>query len=383
MDADRWTPEFLASMRKVADPATDPLIEETLTQGGQPALVELNRYLQTWNAPPPENLAPGVRRYLSAPVEYPSWVDRERLATAQAWFSEWGLLALMSLFLKALPQYFADADACQVFRVMDIFRAESLKRFVVEIAQLTFDVMAPGGLDVDPDPPQPGVAQTQSSGVVALRKLRLHHSIVRRQVLAKSEREGAGWDPAWGSPLNQEDLALAVASYALWTLDGARKLKIEVSAEDEAGGLEAWKVIGFLIGMDDRLQPADPEEARRLMAAIGQRQFRRSEVGIALVRQLLERVEGFLPRFLRGLPAALMRYLMEPYFVDLMAIPRSSRSMRGLLRVLGLFLGEIRIFARLANHLAGRLLAGLKRATGRDGERGAFRIPERQVQRFG
>jgi hypothetical protein len=383
MDADRWTPELLASMREVADPTADSLIEETFAHGGQPALVELNRYLQAWNAPPPEGLAPGVRRYLAAPVEYPAWVDRERLGVAQAWFSEWGLLALMSLFLKALPQYFADADSAQVFRVMDIFRAASLKRFVVEIAQLTFDVMAPGGLDVDPDPPQPGVAQTQSSGVVALKKLRLHHSIVRRQVLAKSEREGDGWDPAWGRPINQEDLALAIASYALWTLDGARKLKVEVSAEEEAGGLEVWKVIGFLIGMDDRLQPADPAEARLLIEAIGRRQFQSSEVGIALVRELLERVEGFLPRFLRGLPVALMRYLMDPYFVDLMAIPRSSRSMRGLLRVLGFFLDEIGLFARFATHLAGRLLAGLRRATGRDGERGEFRLPERQVERFG
>lgn len=383
MAADRWPPEFLDAMRQVADPLTDQLIRETLDlPDGEAALMRLNKYLQTRNALMPADLAPGVRRFLQAPVDL-TWVDGSKLTKARSWFSEWGLIAMLSLFLKALPQYFANADADQVFRIMNIFRKGSLPRFLVEIAQLTFDVMEPGGLDVHPDPPLPGSQQTKADGVFALQKLRLHHSIIRHWTQQKSGLKGEPWDLEWGRPLNQEDLALAVITFSLWTLDGVRKLTIPVNQEEEAGGLEVWKVMGFLIGLDDRLQPATTAEARELIEKIGKRQFRRSQAGIALTRELLDRVEGFLPRWLRGLPVGLMRYLMEPRFVDLLEVPKASAPTRLVLFILGIFIKDVKLYSKAASRLAGRFLHGLQHAKDRDGDRGSFRIPARQVEKYG
>jgi hypothetical protein len=383
MAADRWPPEFLDAMRQVADPATDQLIRETLElPDGEAALVRLNRYLQTRNVRMPADLAPGVRRFLQAPVDL-AWVDWSKLAKARSWFSEWGLLAMLSLFLKALPQYFANADADQVFRIMNIFRKGTLRRFLVEIAQLTFDVMEPGGLDVYPNPPQPGSQQTKADGVFALQKLRLHHSVIRHWTQQKPRLQGAGWDLAWGQPLNQEDLALAVTTFSLWTLDGVRKLTIPVNEAEEEGGLEVWKVMGFLIGLDDRLQPATTAEARELIEKIGKRQFRRSQAGIDLTRELLDRVEGFLPRWLRGFPVGLMRYLMEPRFVGLLEVPKPSALTRLALLLLGIFVKDVKLYFKATSRLAGRFLHGLQRVKDRDGDRGSFRIPARQIEKYG
>jgi len=377
----RWTPEFLESMRQVADPVTDPLIAETLAMGGEKALHELNRYLQSWKAPKPENLAPGVRAFLDAPVVYPPWLDEHKLDVARKWFDEHGLLAILALFMKGLPQYFASANADKVFTLADLFRKATIWRFAIEIAQLIFDVFRPGGLDVHPVPP-PGVRQVKGDAVIALQKLRIHHSYLRHKVLQKAAMEG-GWSSQWGEPINQEDLALAVVAFALWILDGVRKLGCTIDDDLEAAGLEVWNVMGFLLGLDDRLRAATPAAGRELIRLVGERQFRSSQDGTDLVEKLLATAEGFLPRWLSGVPQVLLNYLMDPFFLDLLKVQRPYGLSWIVIRLLGLFAGEVKAFGRTTELVAGRILRGLQTARGRDGDRTSFRVSQRQVEKYG
>jgi len=380
-DDRQWTPQFLESMRQVADPVTDPLIDETLAFGGEEGLRELNRYLQSWKAPKPAKLAPGVRAFLDAPVVYPPWVDDARLDVARKWFDEHGLLAILALFMKGLPQYFANANANPVFRLADLFRKDTIWRFAIEIAQLIFDVFRPGGLSVGPVPP-PGVKQVKGDAVIALQKLRIHHSFLRYKVIQKAALEG-GWNPQWGKPINQEDLALAVVAFALWILDGVRKLGCKIDDPIEAAGLEVWNVMGFLLGVDDRVRAATPADGRELIRLIGERQFRPSQDGTDLVKKLLATAEGFLPSWLSGVPQVLMNYLMDPFFLVLLKVPRPYGLSWIIIHLLGLFMGKVSAFGRTTEMIAGRILHGLQTAKGRDGDRTSFRVPQRQVEKYG
>src|SRR6185295_8562568 len=99
-------------------------------------------------------------------------------------------------FLRSFAQVFANANAARVFYQADIFNPNTLERFIIEAAQLIFDVVLPGSLRVKPE---------KGKGVIAVQKLRLHHSLIRFYLLKSPSVEP--WNSAaWGVPINQEDM---------------------------------------------------------------------------------------------------------------------------------------------------------------------------------
>jgi len=368
MATEQWSNEFLNAMRQVGDPLGDALVEETFTTQGMEGLKRLNKFLQNTNDwPPPDDLAPGVRKFFNAAVHYPPWVDMKQILQADLLFFHHPLQTLLVTFLRSFAQVFANANAARVFYQADIFNPNTLERFIIEAAQLIFDVVLPGSLRVKPE---------KGKGVIAVQKLRLHHSLIRFYLLKSPSVEP--WNSAaWGVPINQEDMTFGVLAFALWNLSGFEKLRLYLTAEEQEATLMLWKVIGFLLGQREDLQPANLAEAERLFALICERQIRPSDQGTSLVRQLLNVIKGFLPWILRGLPVVVMRFLMDPFFVVLLRVPRAWSLAALLIKLLRPAAHEI------TPALAHRLVLGLQaKRKDRDGNPLAFRVPEPVAQRL-
>jgi hypothetical protein len=418
MATERWSNEFLDEMRKKADPVGDALIEDTYRTQGLAGLTLLNEFLQNIGKPPDLNdlkallqntgtaadgkrlkalnallqpgewppspyLTEGVQRFFNDPVEYPDWVDWDRIGEADKLFRQHPFETLLVLFLRSFPQVFANTSAALAFYQMDIFKPGSLKRFMIETAQLIVDVVFP--LNLKPVkypgiPWGPGKFIRNGFGVIALQKLRLHHSLTRFRLHPPEgvPSKGEPWDTATaGEPINQEDMAFGVLAFAIWNLGGFEKLHLELTEEEQEATLMLWKVCGFLLGLEEDLQVANVAEGKQLLKEIVRRQARSSKEGISLVRQLLDVADSFLPPCLHGLPALFARFLMDPVFVVMLKVPRPRGLASKVVRFLGLAAHE------LSPLLARRFVLGLQaERKDREGRPLAFRLPEALAQRL-
>ncbi|WP_089719310.1 hypothetical protein [Candidatus Entotheonella palauensis] len=141
-----WTNDFLNSMRHVTDPDLQPIYNETVANATPEQIRGLNQYLQSDLVPYPPRLDSRIKDFIEKePYDYPAWVDIDAVNRAQEWFSGWGAFTLLTLACKSLPQFFAAANAAQVFYVMNPFAPGTVFRLVVEIVQLLFHSMKPGG----------------------------------------------------------------------------------------------------------------------------------------------------------------------------------------------------------------------------------------------
>jgi hypothetical protein len=107
------------------------------------------------------------------------------------------------------------------------------KRRLNETAQFHLDVMEPGGLEYG------------AHGFSDVRHVRLMHAAVRWLIEHDPRAE---WDPAWGTPINQEDLLETLLTFTEIVFEVFDRTGI-IYTEDEANHyLHAWSVIGFHLG---------------------------------------------------------------------------------------------------------------------------------------
>ena len=106
------------------------------------------------------------------------------------------------------------SDGIVIYRTAQLYT--NPRRRIVETSQMIIDVMQEGGLE-------PG-----GYGVRTAQKVRLMHAGVRHLLLQRD------WNPAWGVPINQEDLAGTLASFSAMVLDGLMKLQTKIQNQKQA-----------------------------------------------------------------------------------------------------------------------------------------------------
>ena len=85
--------------------------------------------------------------------------------------------------------------------------------------------------------------------------------------------------------------------------------------------MHLWNVIGFLLGVDERLLPETGKEALLLEEAIRLRNFKSSAHGISLTKSLVRYFALVDPNFQPKQTMQLMRYLMGDEVAGLLALP--------------------------------------------------------------
>lgn len=222
------------------------------------------------NSDRPDGGWPVELRHLVAITEQlPAWADFGALQRSQRFFSRHRSLIFLCLGLYSLPYCYAAADGARVLYHSRRLRESPGKR-LAETASFVMDVC------------EPGAFEESGKALRSILKVRLMHAMARYQLL----RQSFWRTEEWGKPVNQEDMAGTNLAFSLIVLRGLRKFGIDISAQEAYDVLHCWRVIGFLLGVDQQLLPASVTVALKLEREIRRRQFRSSDEGMALAASL-------------------------------------------------------------------------------------------------
>jgi hypothetical protein len=325
MGAELWTDEFLASMRQVMDPEADAVVKRLFEEGGLDKLKSFHGHILRHDGIPEEGLPPYVIDYLRATSDPPEWTDRDAVAAGQSVLASNGMIAFAILGCAALPECYVDRPGVHVLWLTQNINAHVYRR-IFETAQFVLGVLTPGGLE------------RNGKGIQAAQKVRLMHASVRYLMLAQPDEKLAEgttddisevfrnhqWRTEFGMPINHEDLAYTLQTFAWVGVRGMRSLGCNLTPAQEEGVIHAWNVAGHVMGIRRDLMPANVKEAELLFEKIKSRLAAPSEGGTSMELSLLNLMESQMPGHLTGvrhLPRMLTRYLVGDKTADLLGVP--------------------------------------------------------------
>ncbi len=371
MSRSPWTHKFLDEMREIGDPLADAVVDEIFDGGKVGAVNTLMKTLVRNDGVPTRKLPRAVRDYLDATDDLPPWADAQRICAGERFFELHGPFCVVALACASLPACYAMRRGVQVLSLTARLQTDPVRR-IGETAQMTLHAMSAGGL-------APGGA-----GIRDAQKVRLMHGAVRHLALACDE-----WDPDWGVPINQEDLAFTLLTFSVVVLDSIAKLGRTFSDDDAEAYFHCWNCVGHVLGIEDALIAATIADSRRLWRRITERNWEPCPEGAAMTHALLGAMEHAIPgTVFDGFPAYLLRYLGGDQLADILDVPGHSWTsvLAGPLRLLARgtdAAGDVDpIVAKVAARLSKQLLDGFGWVA-RGGERAPFDIPQQLANCWG
>lgn len=327
-------------MRKVGDKRADDVVEKVFKRD----VNEVNRIMRTLvrnDQPVPKDLPEELRGYLTTSLSLPEWADADKIRLGQQVFDKNGLLITLCLFCASLPSAYADADAVQVLYLTAQLDTDARRR-VMETGQFLIDACTSGGLDPN------------GKGLRAIQHVRLMHAAVRYLIKDRARKHPGMWNPAWGVPINQEDMAATILSFWYVVKDPMRGLGVNLPSDEIDAYLHLWNVIGHLMGVLDKMLADDPTDADALLDAIKRRRFAASPEGQHMTRALLALLDQLTPTqtFDKTIPP-LIRHLIGDKTADLLLVPPLHRRR------------ELEQLARIADWFSTNVLTLIGRATPR------------------
>jgi hypothetical protein len=367
----RWTDELLDAMREVTDPPADQAVQSLFEQGDVDAVNALMNKLVKNDQIVPTDLPQCIQDYLTQTEGLPPWADPAKIKLAESFFGRCGLFIGGALYCASLPECYAAANGVQVLYLTARLTTDP-KRRIGETAQMIIRAFAPGGLAPNGD------------GIRDAQKVRLMHAAVRHMALKSGQ-----WNPEWGQPINQEDMAGTLAAFTWVVLDAMKKLGIKLTADEAESYLHGWRVIGHVMGLRSDMLPDDLTDAGELVQAIRRRQFRPCEAGRQLTQALIEAMEGQTPGALfKEMPATMIRFLLGDPTADILGVPNEDWTIRPITafrKVFGFAEQETdrsRLIALAAEHFNRELLTSVAWID-RGGNRAPFSIPDVLRQQWG
>ncbi len=359
---------FLDSLRSVGDPDADRVVAGLFGGSGDAsaafrALVVHQR----------EQTDPKLAEYLARHDEPPDWAKPEGVAKGQECFARWGAHVFTALYAAALPSAYACWRGVHVLGLTARLETDA-KRRLNETAQFHLDVMEPRGLEYG------------ARGYIDVRHVRLMHAAVRWLIL-NDPRARAEWDPAWGTPVNQEDLLETLLTFTEVVFEVFDRTGVVYTEEEADQYLLAWSLVGYLMGVRPDMLPLTRDVTRRLMPEVRRRQFGPSEAGKALTAALLDQGRALCPPGLRGMPATTVRFYVGDVTADYLGVPPSDwtkvlfHPLADVTRRVSLDRLHRRFLAGLSNHIGFGMLALAVRAE-RYGNRPAFEVPTSLATRW-
>lgn len=248
---------------------------------------------------PSADLPEVVQEYLAMVPEVSAPEHASALAGQQL-FAAYGPEMLMLLACYAVPATYAARKGVQVVYRTG-YLADRPNRRLFQTTQMVIDVMTPGGLDAG------------GRGRRTAQKVRLMHAAIRHLLL----NDGAHpWPDELGLPINQEDLAGTLMTFTSLILRGLEGLKIHLTAEQSQAYLDAWRVVGRLMGVIEDLIPATVADAHALSDKIQARHVEPSAEGRVMTMALLKMLESYTPVPFKHMPSAILRHFLPAEVAD-------------------------------------------------------------------
>ncbi len=362
----RWTSAALQAARARTDPTADRVADAIY---GTDDIASINATLSAIldnDDPIPPGLPPRARAFFDETDALPPWADPAKIARAQELFAEDGIYVTFGFFCSSLPQAYCAAHGAGVLTETGAL-LDRVRQRIFETAQFLFDVLDGGSLE------------PTGRGIRSAQRVRLMHGAVRRLIA-----HHVAWDAErLGEPINQEDLVGTLMTFSVVTYEAARRLGVTWRREDAEAWIHHWNVVGHFLGIEHALLPRDLEDAKDLMEAIRQHQWRRSDKGQRLAAALVELMQELFTQdldALDGLAPTLIRHLAGDHCADLLGVGEADWT-RLLVAALALATDAVDVDDREGwlEHELGAITGRAMRwitTVERDHKNASFRIPE-------
>lgn len=258
------------------DPDADALALKFQDLGMQRATTMLQQALA---GKAPEGAPAELEQLMNTVSRDPAWLDRRLLDIGARLSQRSGMLGEYVLSCVSLMGGYRSAAANKPIAFTGQLEYMAPRR-LAETAKFGFDVTRTGAMAV-------GAAGYQSA-----LKVRMMHAHVRLML-----DRSAKWRHAeWGLPINQADLIATNVLFSAVYLGGLRVLGLQISDEESLGVMHLWRYIGWLMGVDEELLPANEEDGTRMAWLAGVTQPPADEdsrmLGQALMQVPLARADG-------------------------------------------------------------------------------------------
>ena len=329
MTLEKWNDALLDPMRQMVDPPADKVVADVIDSGGAEAVNALMRHLVGNRDVIPESLPKVVKDFLEKTEVLPKWADKKLIRKGEQVFDLNGPEMIMMLFFVSLPYAYATKRGSHVLSITAQLTKHANRR-IFRTAQFIMDVMQEGGLSAG------------GRGVRSAQKVRLIHASIRHYI-HHNPKWNSEWNPEWGLPINQEDMAGTLMDFAAGVMRGLDRAGVPLEPDEAEAYLHCWKVVGHIIGVRPELMPENMSDAFDLANTIIARQKGESDSGRALAEDLVQFIQGFLPKSMRGFPATAIRFLSGDEVADIVHVDRADWTgillhvQFALFRLIGLF----------------------------------------------
>lgn len=299
----------LASFLTRSDPLADAATLELATL---PRAERDRRLTAIGKEGPSAAKTPALTAFAEAVHATPVWFDRTRAELGGAAFLRTGLPGGLVLAFRSLILGYCSPTGNKPL-VFSGRLERDVPRRLVETSRFVHDVCMTDGL------------RAGQPGFVATLKVRMMHAQVRQLLLASGR-----WQPEWGTPINQYDMAGTIQLFSSVVLGGLDRLGIATTSEEREAFMHLWRYVGWLMGVEEELLATSEREANDLWTMISRTQEPPDADSRALARALLESrpaadaESGRRPRMMRAFAYALSRYLVGDEAADLLGYPRSA-----------------------------------------------------------
>jgi hypothetical protein len=173
------------------------------------------------------------------------------------------------------------------------------------------------------------------------------------------------------------------------SLDGLKKLGLELTASDQEAYLHCWRLVGQMLGLKSPMLPENMPAAATLVDTISRREFAPSKYGVELTEALTKMLADIIPgNLFRETPKLMIRYFLgeeqakwlgadESWWIEAAMAP---------LRFLGLERSDIlndSVAMRQLAQQVGKLIVGSVVLVERAGNRPTFAVPTELKQQWG
>lgn len=311
---------FLDGLRQEVDPTADRVAKLLHDGNASGMFADLVRRHEVWetDGAPSRLLPEDVRTYLQHSGSLPAWTRPETVRHAEDFFLLYGVSSATLLACASLPECYTMKYGTEVLCFTKFLQLDPARR-IRETAQMIMTVMCPGGLVTRVDAPS-GV------GVHTTQKVRLMHAVIRHMIGETAGGPGHLADPAanpaYGQPINQEDLVFTLMTFSFVGVRGFRSLGVPMTRAQQDAYIHCWNVVGYLMGIREDLLPADMANAELLFDAIRAHQAGASAAGATLTKALMDLLAQLMPPTQKHLPTVLTRDLIGNEAADMLGIAR-------------------------------------------------------------
>ncbi len=283
------TKNDLDAQRLVGDKNADELIEKTFTAQRQSELYALFKSDESEIINQADS---DLKNFLLAQMAKPVWHNQKRLQRGQLLFKNHALEMMSLLGAMSLPYCYAASPGNKALYLSDKMRNAPGKR-LMDTATFVIAVLTPGTLE------------DGAIGHIHINKVRLIHALSRYYL-----RKLPTWNMDWGVPINQEDMAGTNLAFSYVILLGMQQSGFILSEREKEDFLYAWRYIGYQMNIDENLLPSSFREARQLAATIKDRNFKKTEEGIILTKELLSYYKVSVPPDQADLVSSQIRFYL-------------------------------------------------------------------------